>query len=655
MAAFRVPHRSALVRWRGTLDGLIPKQHLARFVWQKLQSLDFAVLEEGYRSIYGGPGRPPYHPRLLAALWIYGMTQGLETAADIAEACRIRLDFQWLAGGLAPSDQTLLNFLTLAVKKDGETESEARLKSIWTQLLKAMQEAGHVDLSAIAEDGTKLRVNASPRSFLTAGQIDALIDELETRVAEKLKRIAIAGENSSEWKADLRGLQGRLSRAEHAARELRERLHRDERRGVCSPSDRPTVTGSPSTEEGLPKFTRQAFRHDLERNVVICPADQELRFIGEYSTDNGRRAYRLYGRRNCAGCPLKTRCTEGKGRRIKILLDAAAAPSVSEAPETSSGQDPQATPKPKGAGEGKEKEQQTEKRASVTEPEALMMLATSEKKWQPSYNADLSVTRHGIIVSEFLTNNPTDYHHFEPALKAVVSTLGTPDSWCGDGHYATHANILLADQEGVVLYAPRSQRHADDEALSSSDEPVSSAPSSGAPEPSAERFGRHEFRHDRERDVMICPANQELRLIGVYANESGFGCYQLYGRSDCSDCPLKNRCTHGKGRRIKVPIIDGDGAPTPKPTADSSAGAEQDLGLLVQALETRMEQLGDATRRFRGNTVEPLNAHLRQHGLGRFHVRGLPRCAAVLTLACLAHNLMKWDARRAARALRSAA
>ena len=108
-----MPQRSQVVRWRGALEGLLPPEHLARFVWQVLSSLDFSEVETCYPAAQGGPGRAPYHPRLLAALWVYGMTQGLETAAAIAQACRLRDDFRWRGGGLCPSDQTLLTFLAL--------------------------------------------------------------------------------------------------------------------------------------------------------------------------------------------------------------------------------------------------------------------------------------------------------------------------------------------------------------------------------------------------------------------------------------------------------------------------------------------------------------------------------------------------------------
>lgn len=96
MAQFLVPQRSILTRREGTLDEHIPPSHLVRFVWRILESFDFTALEKLYQSTYGGPGRPPYHPRILAALWIYGMAEGFQTAASVAEACTNRDDFRWL-------------------------------------------------------------------------------------------------------------------------------------------------------------------------------------------------------------------------------------------------------------------------------------------------------------------------------------------------------------------------------------------------------------------------------------------------------------------------------------------------------------------------------------------------------------------------------
>lgn len=231
------------------------------------------------------------------------------------------------------------------------------------------------------------------------------------------------------------------------------------------------------------------------------------------------------------------------------------------------------------------------------------------KRIEPSYNADITVTRHQIIVSQFLTNEPNDFNHLSRALPAVVSNLGLPDAWIGDGQYGTHANLVLANHAGVPLYAPM-------QSLDRSE---------------TGKFTAADFRHDPQRDVLICPAGKDLAMVGSYGAETGRP-FDLYGRRDCADCALKSKCTTGRGRRVKRHIGHH----------------------LLEALEARMNESGEKTKRFRGQTVEPVNGQLKRHGLDRFHVRGLARCGAVLTLACIAHNLMKWKAREAAQALKHA-
>jgi len=235
----------------------------------------------------------------------------------------------------------------------------------------------------------------------------------------------------------------------------------------------------------------------------------------------------------------------------------------------------------------------------------------SQKRIEPSYNADLTVTRHGIIVSQFLTNEASDFDHLKKALPFVVGTLGRPDAWAGDGHYATHANILLTDQAGVTLYAPM----------------LSLERKEGT------NFTAVAFRHDPEKDVLICPGGEELYRMGQASGIKNRPAPDLYRRSDCTGCELKARCTKTKS---KV----------------QTRGVAHHF---LPAHEKRMNEMGERIDRFRRQTVEPVNGQIKQHGLGRLRVRGLSRGGVMLTLACFAHNLMKWKGREAARALARAA
>ena len=302
MVGFRTPCRSISIERHGTLDTLIPEGHLARFIWEVLVEIDFSAMEAGYRWVPGGPGRPAYHPRILVALWIYGMTQGMETAAEIMRACSERDDFRWLRGGLDPSDQTLLNVL-------GKGEE---LASIWTRVLQAMHQEGHIDLGVILEDGTKLRANASRRSFHAAEGIQKQISELRALLEKKRQKMFSATQSDSKDRAQVQAIQGQLTRAERAAQELRERASSLKR------SDAPTA---PTESAGaiVARFRLSDFVRDDEKNVLICPADKTLRYIGRYPTDNRRGFSKLYGRTDCTGCPLKEQCTGGRGRRVKVL------------------------------------------------------------------------------------------------------------------------------------------------------------------------------------------------------------------------------------------------------------------------------------------------------------------------------------------------
>lgn len=658
-----MPQRSQVVRWRGALEGLLPSDHLARFVWQVLSSLDFSEVETCYPSAQGGPGRAPYHPRLLAALWVYGMTQGLETAAAIAQACRLRDDFRWLAGGLCPSDQTLLNFLALV--PDG-------LSAIWGQVLGAMHRTGHIDLSAVVEDGTKLRANASRRSFHTATEIQGIVADLARQLATNLHALGEQARPPADPRK-ARALQGRIERATQAAAELQQRMDR-RRPDPPGPSGDETVEPmdsavSPAAPTKSLKFERSDFPHDAERDVLVCPAGKRLGFLGLYR-EPPRDSYRLYrAEEDCRACSVKARCTEAPRRRVKIptakLAHRASPPPCPSGAKLDRSSQVVAPDQPA----VQSRQQSSGPQASITEPEAVLMLATSEKQWQPSYNADLAVTRHEIIVNQFLTKDTTDYANFSRALPAVLSTLGRPETWIGDGHYGTQENVLLAHRAGVVLYAPPAGTgHANAPAPSTgSPDGMASAGAAANDAPPASTLGRSDFRHDPDRDLLICPAGETLPLIGVYA-EPHRAAYRIYGRRNCGTCALKPQCTTGRGRRVKLRGAPTGRRPSPKhPTVDATHDMPSsalttalpvrpgEVAELVHALAARMRQIGDRIKRFRAATVEPVNAQLKQHGLGRFHVHGFARCSTVLTLGCIAHNLMKWKAREAARALRAVA
>ena len=66
-------------------------------------------------------------------------------------------------------------------------------------------------------------------------------------------------------------------------------------------------------------FTRDAFRYDAEADAYRCPADKPLTYRGTVRASQVRR-YRSHAS-DCAGCPLKPRCTTARHRAVTRLVD----------------------------------------------------------------------------------------------------------------------------------------------------------------------------------------------------------------------------------------------------------------------------------------------------------------------------------------------
>ena len=65
-------------------------------------------------------------------------------------------------------------------------------------------------------------------------------------------------------------------------------------------------------------FTRDAFSYDPETDAYRCPADKPLTYRGTVQASQVRR-YRSRAA-DCAGCPLKLRCTTAKQRAVTRLV-----------------------------------------------------------------------------------------------------------------------------------------------------------------------------------------------------------------------------------------------------------------------------------------------------------------------------------------------
>jgi nucleotidyltransferase/DNA polymerase involved in DNA repair len=144
------------------------------------------------------------------ALWIYAYSEGINSAREIARVCIYEPGFQWLTG------MEEINYHTLS---DFRTQDKEALEQTFVQVLGVLSAEGLTELKRVMQDGTKIKAQASRKSF-----------RREETLREHLKlaqeQVETMGDPNSEElsqrviKARQRALQETKQRLERALEEL---------------------------------------------------------------------------------------------------------------------------------------------------------------------------------------------------------------------------------------------------------------------------------------------------------------------------------------------------------------------------------------------------------------------------------------------------
>ena len=152
----REPDRAQGWLYKQMPDQLVAPEHPVRVVAEAVEALDVSGFLAEAKAVEGHPGRPVTSPRLLLALWVYAIQQGVGTATELARRCEEDRAFEWLAGGVKVSHDKLSQF---------RVENLEVLQQVFTDVLSVLLQQGLVSLEQVAQDGTRVRASASAPSF----------------------------------------------------------------------------------------------------------------------------------------------------------------------------------------------------------------------------------------------------------------------------------------------------------------------------------------------------------------------------------------------------------------------------------------------------------------------------------------------------------
>ena len=154
-----------------SVQDFVPPEHVAHFVRDLVrEQLDLSAIFDSYVELRG---YPPFDPRMMTALLLYGYSRGVYSSRRLARGCEERVDFMAVTAMNRPDFRTISEF---------RRRHRTALSGLFVQVLRLCQEAGLVELGHVALDGTKLRANASKHKAMSYRRMKKTEGELAAEV-----------------------------------------------------------------------------------------------------------------------------------------------------------------------------------------------------------------------------------------------------------------------------------------------------------------------------------------------------------------------------------------------------------------------------------------------------------------------------------------
>jgi transposase len=180
------------------VEDYVRADNLVRVIELFVEGLNLIALGLRYPGSDGGAGQPPYDPKDLLKLYIYGYIYRIRSSRRLEREAGINLELIWLLHGLRPGYRTIANF-----RKDNWAALKAANREfvLMTQELKLLGETVvAIDGAFFDGDASKASITPHDRLAKRVAAIDADIEAYEADLAAN--DTAEAGRSAAERNDD---------------------------------------------------------------------------------------------------------------------------------------------------------------------------------------------------------------------------------------------------------------------------------------------------------------------------------------------------------------------------------------------------------------------------------------------------------------------
>jgi len=366
--------RSEALFYYFRLEDQVPERHLLRLIEKHI---NFGFVRERLKDSYSETGRPSIDPELLLRILLIGYLYGITSERKLVEELRMHLAWRWFTG--LGFDQEIPHHSTFSKNRHGRFQESKLFEQLFEEIVRQCVAGGLVQGDNLSVDGSFVEANASkesriPREQLTeAAQVNQTVRqylvELEQQnpteepvhqqeqvsttdpdatYATKGGTPARLGyydnyliDNHSCVIVGVQATAARMSQETVAAQDMIARYAQWQGRNPESVVADATYgngeflqwliergitpymrTRDSALRTNNPLYGPDRFTYLPESNSYLCPAGQQLNFVG-LNVRNRTHAY-IGSRKRCGACPQKEQCTTGQYKYLAIHIHEAA-------------------------------------------------------------------------------------------------------------------------------------------------------------------------------------------------------------------------------------------------------------------------------------------------------------------------------------------
>lgn len=208
-----------------SLDDYVGDESMVRILDYFIDDLNISGL--GFRTEPSDTGRPPYHPRTMLKIYVYGYLNRVQSGRRLELEAQRNVELMWLTKRLAPDFKTILDFR----KDNGEA-----IRLVCREFVMVCKKAGLLADALVAIDGSKFKaVNNRDKNF-TRAKMKRRLQAVEESIDRYLAELAVVDEQ--EPAADKRPFEDKIA----ALRKEMDRLKKYEVRLHEAPDKQVSVT-----------------------------------------------------------------------------------------------------------------------------------------------------------------------------------------------------------------------------------------------------------------------------------------------------------------------------------------------------------------------------------------------------------------------------